>query len=233
MIIPFRAAAPTKPLDGIVKGLQEVYIFGVLRWSIKATADLMMCLGGLIPFLPQYVYIRRNGLSDGFSPNVCVALLISNVLRLFFWMVKKFKWPLLVQSIVNILIMSEMLRVCSAFNVTLCRLLSIICGIFSVCCIAFGPDDKIFVEIVGILAVSAESVLGVPQLILNYKRKSTSGLSGLMIILWLLGDLLKMSYVILSGTPIQFAIAAGVQCAVDVALLGQTALYEHKTNAGP
>lgn len=59
-----------------------------------------MILGGVLPYVPQYKEIRKTQDSDGFSLYVCLALLISNSLRILFWFYKRFELPLLVQSIV-------------------------------------------------------------------------------------------------------------------------------------
>lgn len=44
-----------------------------------------MIFGGVIPFIPQYLDIKRSGNADGFSTFVCLNLLIANILRILFW----------------------------------------------------------------------------------------------------------------------------------------------------
>ncbi|KAI0989180.1 hypothetical protein GJ496_009891 [Pomphorhynchus laevis] len=197
-----------------------------LKLTIGLIADILICLGGFFPFLPQYLKIQRVRSSKGFSPNVCIALLLSNIIRLFFWIVKHFRWPLLVQSFVNIIIMTEMLRICSALSRNLFRSISMVCLLCSVACLIFGKENEIFVETLGLVAVSTESVLGLPQVLLNYRRKSTQGLSATMIILWFLGDLLKVCYLTINKNPVQFVFAALTQCSMDIIILGQTAFYD-------
>lgn len=41
--------------------------------------------GGILPYVPQYRQIVRTQDPDGFSLLVCLALLIANTLRIFFW----------------------------------------------------------------------------------------------------------------------------------------------------
>lgn len=57
-----------------------------------------------------------------------------------------------------------------------------------------GQDSKAFSDSIGMLSSGIEALLGVPQFWLNFGRKNTSGLSVTLIILWLMGDLYKMSY---------------------------------------
>lgn len=47
-------------------------------------AGAMIC-GGVLPYVPQYRQIYRTQDPEGFSLHVCLALLIANTLRIFFW----------------------------------------------------------------------------------------------------------------------------------------------------
>ncbi len=53
----------------------------VLSWI----AALAIIFGGVVPFVPQMLAMRRAQSSKGFSPLVCLVLLAANVLRLCFW----------------------------------------------------------------------------------------------------------------------------------------------------
>ena len=44
-----------------------------------------MVFGGVVPFVPQYLEIKRTGSEEGFSTFVCLTLIIANILRIFFW----------------------------------------------------------------------------------------------------------------------------------------------------
>lgn len=46
-----------------------------------------MIFGGVFPFIPQYLDIKKSGNADGFSTFVCLNLLIANILRIMFWYV--------------------------------------------------------------------------------------------------------------------------------------------------
>lgn len=56
-------------------------------------------------------------------------------------------------------------------------------------------------ELIGYLSMSIESILGLPQVLSNWKTKSVKGLSYTMIALWFVGDLSKTFYFI-SEVPI-------------------------------
>lgn len=71
---------------------------------------------------------------------------------------------------------------------------------YAICRYFLHPDNTIsYIQTVKNLSVFLESCLALPQMILNYKRKSTDGLSLLMVIGWVLGDLLKLAYFVVSS----------------------------------
>ena len=65
-----------------------------------------------MPYIPQYLMIKRSQNSEGFSNYVCLTLLIANILRIEFWFGKHFETPLLLQSIIMIICMLTMLELC-------------------------------------------------------------------------------------------------------------------------
>ena len=52
---------------------------------IKLFSSGAMVFGGVVPYIPQYYEIFTTGNAAGFSLNVCLALLVANILRIFFW----------------------------------------------------------------------------------------------------------------------------------------------------
>ncbi|XP_027456614.1 solute carrier family 66 member 2 isoform X1 [Zalophus californianus] len=77
-----------------------------------------MVFGGVVPYIPQYRDIRRTQNAEGFSTYVCLVLLVANILRILFWFGRHFESPLLWQSIVMILTMLLMLKLCTEVRVT-------------------------------------------------------------------------------------------------------------------
>ena len=62
------------------------------------------------------------------------------------------------------------------------------------------PNDFLqYVSSIKVISVLLESCLAVPQMILNYKLESTEGLSLVMVLGWVLGDLLKLLYFLLGS----------------------------------
>ena len=47
--------------------------------------EFAMMVGGVVPYVPQYLAIRSSGNTKGFSLYVCLALIVANILRILFW----------------------------------------------------------------------------------------------------------------------------------------------------
>lgn len=47
--------------------------------------EFAMMIGGVVPYVPQYIAIRSSGNTKGFSLYVCLALIVANILRILFW----------------------------------------------------------------------------------------------------------------------------------------------------
>lgn len=86
-------------------------------------------------------------------------------------------------------------------------------------------DNHLYVESLGFVAVLTESMLGVPQLVKNFQKKSTLGMSVEMVVMWLSGDIFKTVYFLVKKTPAQFYICGIIQVIVDIFILGQVFCY--------
>ena len=72
----------TSLLDGVMSfQLPDITLGNLLSW----VASGAMVFGGIVPYIPQYLEIKRTDNADGFSTYVCLALLIANTLRILFW----------------------------------------------------------------------------------------------------------------------------------------------------
>ncbi|XP_076768497.1 solute carrier family 66 member 2 isoform X3 [Arvicanthis niloticus] len=88
-----------------------------LHQLVSWVAAGAMVFGGVVPYIPQYRDIRRTQNADGFSTHVCLVLLVANILRILFWFGRHFESPLLWQSVVMILTMLLMLKLCTEVRV--------------------------------------------------------------------------------------------------------------------
>uniref|UniRef100_A0A8C9SDV7 Solute carrier family 66 member 2 n=2 Tax=Scleropages formosus TaxID=113540 RepID=A0A8C9SDV7_SCLFO len=226
-------------------------------WSLLSwVASSVMVLGGVVPYVPQYLEIQHSSNTEGFSTRVCLVLLIANILRIFFWIGKQFELTLLLQSVVMILTMLVMLHLCCTVQSTI-RVSTkqhrftdldlryfwswsrfedylLFCFVFTVLC-AFVTflflNSMLFVEALGSLAVLSEAMLGLPQLLQNFQNRSTRGMSVKMVLLWMAGDVFKTTYFVINESPAQFWVCGTVQILLDVAILLQVLYYDLDTRA--
>ena len=56
-------------------------IMTLISWAASGA----MVFGGVVPYIPQYLDIWESRNVEGFSTHVCLALLVANILRIFFW----------------------------------------------------------------------------------------------------------------------------------------------------
>ena len=70
---------------------------------LKLSFDLLMIFVPSIGYFFQAVKFQQTKSSKGFSKTLCLLLLLANILRIFFWIGKKFSITLLYQSIVVII----------------------------------------------------------------------------------------------------------------------------------
>ncbi|MBN3282218.1 PQLC1 protein, partial [Polyodon spathula] len=92
-------------------------IIFVLNQLVLWVAAGAMMFGGVVPYIPQYRDIRRTQNAEGFSSYVCLVLLVANILRILFWFGRHFETALLWQSIIMIMTMLIMLRLCTDIRV--------------------------------------------------------------------------------------------------------------------
>lgn len=236
----------------MLENYEDITFANVAGWIASGA----MIFGGVVPYIPQYRQIKNKEDPEGFSLYVCLALLIANTLRILFWFGKRFELPLLLQSILMIITMLLMIRLCiniraknqivksrervftdldikffwkwtdfqSYLNFIL--IFGLVCGAL----MYLFLDVPIFVEVVGLLAVLTEAMLGVPQFIRNCGNKSTEGMSVVMVMMWTCGDTFKTCYFIHRDAPIQFGICGALQVLIDVSILLQVYLYRTNSN---
>lgn len=68
-------------MDWIINDEMGLTVGHLVGWAAASA----MVIGGVIPYVPQYLEIKRTQDAEGFSLHVCFALLIANSLRILFW----------------------------------------------------------------------------------------------------------------------------------------------------
>lgn len=73
------------------------------------------------------------------------------------------------------------------------------------------------VRLIKNISILLESCLALPQMILNYKRKSTQGLSWIMVLGWIIGDFMKLIYFLISKSSKKAGLA-GAEASSDMGM---------------
>ncbi|XP_072854813.2 solute carrier family 66 member 2 isoform X2 [Pogona vitticeps] len=94
------------------------WLVAPIQQLISWGASAAMVFGGVVPYIPQYRDIKRTQNAEGFSTYVCLVLMVANILRILFWFGRHFESPLVLQSIIMIITMLLMLKLCTEVRVT-------------------------------------------------------------------------------------------------------------------
>ena len=243
-----------------VSHYQQHHQRSILGDIIRSVASFFYSFGGIVPFYPQYHRIKKSRNSQGFSTTVCLILLIANILRIQFWMLKHFHVALLLQSVSMIGAQLLLLDLCITVRtgkLTLDDVTSrakhtflsspmqhfwswsefldyihflLAFSLITSTISKMFSFSSIYAEILGSASVMVEAIILIPQCIQNYERQSTEGLSYAMMVMWTFGDFLKLTYLAASEVPVQFVICAVTQCSIDIVVMLQISLYAETKN---
>lgn len=210
-------------------------------------------------YYPQYAEIQKTRDASGFSTAVSGILIISNTIRVFFFFLDPFDITLLLQAIVVVIGQAALLRLCVVCNAAkLPRTLpkktydlsnphlnwwawsdfgsfvSAWATIVALLCLVtvLGWNSEVVAQAVGMLALGLEATMGWPQLLQNAARDSTEGLSTVLILGWVAGDLVKVATYLTTHAPWQFLLCVAVQITCDCSILGQI-VYFRKSPPAP
>ncbi|KAI1728672.1 PQ loop repeat domain-containing protein [Ditylenchus destructor] len=81
------------------------------------------------------------------------------------------------------------------------------------------------------VALLVEACLGLPQLFRNFARKSVSGMSVKMVLMWLIGDVGKTIYFVVRQNPAQFYICGSMQITIDILIMLQVFFYNRRSSS--
>ena len=72
------------PVD-TAANFQNMGIVAMFIQLVSWISSAAMIIGGVVPYVPQYWDIWQTRDAEGFSMHVCLALVVANILRIFFW----------------------------------------------------------------------------------------------------------------------------------------------------
>lgn len=72
------------PVD-TAANFENMGIVAMFIQLVSWISSAAMIIGGVVPYVPQYWDIWQTRDAEGFSMHVCLALVVANILRIFFW----------------------------------------------------------------------------------------------------------------------------------------------------
>lgn len=224
--------------DSILKILDSIFNISFI---------ILPCVG----YIHQYFKIKRLGTSQGFSKLLSLILLVAFILRIFFWVGKRFDNVILYQCIAGIIMQIILLHSCVEYspenknNIKKANSIyfslksfwdwpyfedfffSILFFIIFVssCSIMIGFENNFYMEFIGTMSAIVEAFLGVPQIVEICKTKKVNTISYVMILGWLIGDLVKFLFYVKSNSPIQLVLTAVAQFSFDIVIIVQIFYY--------
>lgn len=225
---------------------------------IKFFFDIMMACIPSLMFMPQLIKMKKEMNASGYSKVVSLLIIIAHVLRLCFRLGVKFSTALIIQSIFQISLQTyalyEILKIQAKCDPVLSisqrqntwikkylgdfwdwnefknygiAIASICAGTFTFS-LAMIPFHWYF-ELLGLISISIEAILSLPQYLKNRREHSVEGLSVLVVCCWTCGDIFKLTYHITTRQPIHFCCCSFSQLVIDSSVLYQFLLYSQKS----
>ena len=238
--------------------------------------DLFITFGPSLNYLFQVKKFKKTHSSRGFSNDVCLVTVLSHTLKIFFWFGKKFKYTLLVQSILVIIMQLYLIYLVIKFredtneltlkiseeaigfkkekikkiireelwnwSETLNRKLIwkwsniieyykfyfFIILILSTFSIILGIKNVFYINIIGSISIFMEILCSLPQILEMRKSKNQRNISKIMVLMWFLGNILKIYYNMVNHSPLQLIIGSFAQVFFNCILIAQIVYYYKK-----
>lgn len=232
-------AAQDKVLEKIAE--PETSLLSTILGNLWAT----FCVVG--PILQYFSKLKEP---TTLSPYVVLVLLLSNIIRVFYWLATPFEISLLLQSIVMIMMMTLLVNeTCKVYKtqvqsgekkkttlindgITLDNVwmwtdiqsyqffIGIVTAPFVLGALLFPEGSASYGALLGYLALLIEAMMGMPQLYMFYKN-GARGENPVLYVTWLVGDLAKTAAFIATGANFPFIACGLVQTLVDIIIIGQ------------
>ena len=206
-----------------------------------------------VGYIHQYYKIMTLKKTEGFSKFISFILIMSFIIRIFFWVGKRFELTILLNAIFGIFVQLLLLRICLKYDLNIHKneknifkrifnlksfwnwpcfidyliFLIIISSFIALISFIIGYDNEPYVFALGVLTSLIESFLDVPQIYELYISKDPFTISYLLVFGWICGDIFKVGYFFFRDTPIQLILCAIFQLTSDIILIGQIFYYRY------
>jgi len=212
---------------------------------ISIIIDISLVFGPTIGYYAQLLKILKLKNSKGVSKLIPFLMVTANILRIYFWIGKRFQIVFLLQSIVSTMMQLVLFMVCFIYDIEskkesnlfdlrtfwnwpyledylfVYTVFTVLLTIIS----TYLEFSLLYCEVLGILSVIVETSVSVPQIVENFKVKSDNNFSSFLIFSWISGDVLKVVLNILKEAPLQLIACGFFQFCCDGFIVGQLCYY--------
>ena len=214
---------------------------------ISTIIDFLLIVSPTIGYISQMIKILKLKSSKGFSKLIPFLMISASLLRIYFWIGKRFLVVYLLQSIVLIITQIILLYFCIIYSKEEKKeetyYLSIktfwnwpflqdylFCYTAIVVAITILSSilnyDIYYCEVLGALSGIVETSVSIPQILENFRVKSENNFSYFLIFCWVSGDVLKTVLNIIKEAPFQLTICGFFQFCCDSFIVGQLFYYK-------
>lgn len=176
-----------------------------------------MIVGPCVGYMIQTRDMVKTESAEGFSPYVSFILIVSNLLRIFWYQVESFSPVILYSSLLMVACQVTLLYFWVKISTKVhkgrqetfwhwnsiwpyLQVLLAMSAVLRFCSHCF-KEHHLYAWLLGMASSGVEALLGCPQFKLNYERQHTKGLAIVLIFMWLMGDFYKLSYYKSTGAP--------------------------------
>ncbi|KAF2448421.1 PQ loop repeat protein [Karstenula rhodostoma CBS 690.94] len=222
---------------------------GFINDLVTSFAPVFIATSPVTSYADQIYSIHRTHSSTGFSLDIPLIMLVASILKVFYWFGAHFSTSLLIQALLTIIVHVVLLHVALTNRaapshlpfqpaaarrrpydfwqwrpkrpywafVSYFALVLLVLHVLLASTSVFIP----YTDVLGVVALTVEATLPLPQLLANYQRRGCKGFRPSVIANWIVGDTFKMWFFFASAAgevPWAFKLCGIFQATCDLGL---------------
>ncbi|KAH7396417.1 PQ loop repeat protein [Pyrenochaeta sp. MPI-SDFR-AT-0127] len=228
---------------------------GFINEIVKNVAPIFIATSPITSYGDQIYSMHRTRSSAGFSLDIPLIMLVASILKVYYWFGARFSTSLLVQALLMIVVHLLLLHVALSNRPAPSHLpfqaqasnrpydfwqwrsprpywtfVTYFTGVLLVLHLLMSstPFFVSYTDLLGMIALTIEATLPLPQLLANWQRKGCKGFRPSVIVNWVIGDTFKMWFFFASSNgevPLAFKVCGVFQACCDLGLAGQYLMW--------
>ncbi|KAF2153490.1 PQ loop repeat protein [Myriangium duriaei CBS 260.36] len=207
-------------------------MFGIFQYLITHLAPLFLITSPITSYADQIYSIHRTRSSTGFSLDIPLIMLLTSILKIFWWFNAPYDTTLFIQALIMINVQLLLLHVALTHRAPPAAKLATpfedlshrrpydfwqwrstrpywsFLGYYTAALLVLQvlfARNALYTSLQGYVALSIEALLPLPQIVANQRGRSCKGFRLSVLANWLVGDAMKMSFFFLAESEIPWA----------------------------